>query len=479
MYKTAIIGAGVIGSMTARRLAAYDAELIVLEKEADVAMGQSKANSGIVHAGFDPEPGSLKAKLNLKGNRMMEETCHQLGVNFRRNGSLVVAFSEEDKKTLKKLYDRGNINGVDGLRLISGEEAREIEKNLSESVKGALYAPSAGVVCPYDLTIEAMGNAMDNGAQLMTNFEVSSIKKKEGYYIIKATDGREIEAEYVVNCAGLYSDKIAAMAGDTSFHITPRAGEYMLLDKEAGYLTDATIFKVPDAMGKGVLATKTVDGNILLGPTSADRENREDDRVTHCGLDIVREKEKMFFDNVPFDKVITQFAGLRAHGDKGDFIINSPVPGFVNAAGIESPGLTSAPAVAIKIEEILIGTGFRAPMKKNYNPCREKVVRFRELSIHEKNALIRKNKDYGQMVCRCEEITKAEILQALRRNPKATDIDGVKRRTRSGMGRCQGGFCMPHVLEIIAEEQNKKPEEVTKKGGGSKILYGRVKGGAR
>ena len=477
MYKTAIIGAGVVGAMTARRLAAYDMNLVILEKEEDVAMGQSKANSGIVHAGFDPVPGSLKAKLNVMGNAMMEKTADELGVKFRRNGSLIVAFTDEDCITLEKLYERGIVNGVPELDIISGEEARRIEKNLSPRVKMALYAKTGGVVCPYELTIEAVGNAMDNGADLIRGFRVTSVTRSGKNFIIEDKRGRRIEAEYVINCAGLYSDEIAAMVGDDSFKITARAGEYMLLDKEAGELTNATIFKVPDHMGKGVLATKTVDGNILLGPTSVDREDKANDKVTSSGLSAIREKEELFFDRIPYDKVITQFTGLRAHGDKGDFIINSPVDGFINVAGIESPGLTSAPAIALEVEKLLLQLGFKANKKENYSPIRERKPVFSEASPEEKDRMIKENPDYGHVVCRCEEVTKAEIVRAIRRNPGATDVDGIKRRTRSGMGRCQGGFCLPQVLDILAEETGRKPNEITKKGGNSRILYDRVKGG--
>ncbi len=477
MYDVAIIGAGIVGAMTARKLTSYDAKIVILEKEQDVAMGQSKANSGIVHAGFDPIPGSLKAKLNVKGNSMMEKTAEELGVKFRRNGSIIVAFSEEDVKILQKLYKRGIENGVPGLKIISGEEARRKEKNLSENVCAALYAPTGGVVCPYELTIEAVGNAMDNGADLIRQFCVAAIEKKKDYFVLKSSNGEEVKTRYVVNCAGVYSDRIAAMIGDESFSITPRAGEYMLLDKDAYELTEATIFKVPDKMGKGVLATRTVDGNILLGPTSVDREDKTDDSVTDKGLDTIKEKEMMFFNNIPFDKVITQFTGIRAHGDKGDFIIDSPVEGFINAAGIGSPGLTAAPAIAIEIENLLKHAGFDAIPNDDFNPCREKPPIFRDCTTEEKNILIQEEPSYGNIVCRCEQVTEAEIRQAIRRNPQALDIDGIKRRTRSGMGRCQGGFCMPQVLEILADELDKKPEEITKKGENSTVLYGKIKGG--
>ena len=457
MYKVAIIGGGVVGGLIARKMAEYDVKTVILEKENDVATGQSKANSGIVHAGYDPKPGTMKAKLNVLGSQMMEDICKELDVKYRRNGALVVGYSDKDVETLEELYERGQKNGVLGLEVLEGDDVRKIEKNLSKSIKKALYAPSSAVVCPYELTIESIGNAMDNGVELLRNFEVVSIE--DGYKII-AKDGRNVEAEYVINCAGLHSDEIAKMVGDDSFVITPRAGEYMLLDKEAGDLVNATIFRVPDERGKGVLATKTVDGNILLGPTAIERGSKEDESVTADSLEYIKEHESDFFESVPFDKVITQFAGLRAHGDKGDFIINMPKDKFINVAGIESPGLSSAPAIAVYVEELLLDVGFVAEKKAEFNPSRKK----------EKHP-------NSPIVCRCEEVTKGEIIDAIRKNPGAIDVDGVKRRTRSGMGRCQGGFCLPSIVEILAEELNVRPEDITKKGEGSQILYGRVKGG--
>lgn len=466
MYKVAIIGAGVVGGLIARKLAEYNTKTIILEKENDVAMGQSKANSGIVHAGYDPKPGTLKAKLNVLGSNMMEDICKELGVKYRKNGALVVGYTEEDLANIEELYRRGLKNGVSELRILDGDSVRKLETNLSKNIKGALYAPTSAVVCPYELTVESIGNAMDNGAELLRNFQVECIEfiDKSGAkgYRITSKDGRTLEAEYVINCAGLYSDKIAHMIGDRTFNIVPKAGEYMLLDKEAGDLVNATVFRVPDERGKGVLATKTVDGNILLGPTAISRESKEDESVTAESLEYIKNREVEFFEKVPFDKVITQFAGLRAHGDKGDFIINSPKPNFINVAGIESPGLSSAPAIALEVEKLLRDIGFIAEKKSSFNPLRKK----------EKHP-------NSPIVCRCEEITKAEIIDAIRRNPGAVDVDGIKRRTRSGMGRCQGGFCLPSIVEILAEELGVKPEEITKKGGDSQILYGRVKGGYR
>lgn len=484
MYKIAIIGGGVVGGLIARAMSKYQGSLVILEKESDVAMGQSKANSGIVHAGYDPGPGSLKAILNVRGSQMMEEVCRELDVKYRKNGTLVVGFNDEDMKRLEQLLERGRQNGVEGLELIDGEAVRRMEKNLSEKIVGALYAPTGAVVCPYELTIHSIGNAMDNGAELLTDFEVTGIERKDSpgpdmgiCYEITSADGRTIEAEYVVNCAGIHSDEIARMVDGHEFSITPRRGQYMLLDKEAGDLVSATIFRTPTKMGKGVLATKTVDGNILLGPTSEDIEDKEDKAVTADGIASVLAREAEFFDLIPMDKVITQFTGLRAHGNTGDFIIESPQPGFINCAGIESPGLSASPAIAEMVEKMLIEAGAAGELKADYEPEVRGIIRFKDMTADKKNSLIEENPSYGRVVCRCEEITEGEILEAIRRNPPARDIDGVKRRTRAGMGRCQGGFCMPSVAEILSDELGIPFEQVTKSGEGSEITFDRTKTG--
>ena len=296
-------------------------------------------------------------------------------------------------------------------------------------------------------------------------------------YEITSADGRTIEAEYVVNCAGIHSDEIASMVGGREFNITPRRGQYLLLDKEAGDLVSTTIFRTPTKMGKGVLATKTVDGNILLGPTSEDIEDKENKAVTAEGLSSVIAREAEFFDLIPMDKVITQFTGLRAHGNTGDFIIESPQPGFINCAGIESPGLSASPAIAEMVEKMLIEAGAAGELKADYEPEVRGIIRFKDMTADEKNSLIEENPSYGRVVCRCEEITEGEILEAIRRNPPARDIDGVKRRTRAGMGRCQGGFCMPSVAEILSDELGIPFEQVTKSGEGSEITFERTKTG--
>jgi len=461
MYKVTIIGAGVIGGLIARELSKFDMKVAILEKENDVAMGQSKANSGIVHAGYDPKPGTLKAKLNVLGSQMMEKTCEELAVKYKKNGALVVGYNDGDVEKIKMLYEQGIANGVKDLEILTGEDARKIENNLSKDIKVALYAPTSAVVCPYELTIESIGNAMDNGVELLRNFKVVDITKDK-LYTVKSEDGREIKTEFVINCAGLYSDTIAKMIGDNSFEIIPRAGEYLLMDNELADLVSATIFRAPNEQGKGILATKTVDGNILFGPTAVERKCKEDESNTIEGIKLIKDKEREIFAEISFDKTITQFTGIRAHSDRGDFIIDSPKKGFINVAGIESPGLSAAPAIAEAVKKMLFDNGLKADKNLNFNPFR------------------RKNRyERSQIICRCEKITKAEIVDAIRRNPGARDVDGIKRRTRGGMGRCQGGFCLPYIVEILSEELGVKVEEVTKRGGNSYILFDKVKEGTK
>ena len=480
MYDVAIIGAGITGGMLARTLAAYDLKICILEKENDVAMGATRANSGIVHAGYDAQEGSLKARLNVRGSEMMETVARELGVPYRNNGSMVIGFNEDDRNMIEILYQRGVRNGVKNLRILTGEEARQKEPNLSENVICALYAPSCGIVCPYELAIAAVGNAMDNGAELLLNFEVRGIERKGEFYEI--TSGAQnpeqpgkIHARYVVNAAGIYSDEIAKLAGDDTIQVHPRRGEYLLLDKTCGTLVSHTIFRTPSPGGKGILITPTVDGNLLLGPTSVDQQDKEDTAATAQGFALIMEQARENVRNIPFQKTITSFCGLRAAGNTGDFIITSPKPGFINAAGIESPGLTAAPAIAEYILEMLKKQGLKTEARKDYQPMRKPVYAFREASVEEKNEMIRKDKSYGRVVCRCETVTEGEILDAIRTNPGARDLDGIKRRTRAQMGRCQGGFCMPYIAELLARELGIDCERVTKSGKGSEISLGKTK----
>ncbi len=475
MIDVAIIGAGVVGGMIARELSRYELSVAILEAGADVALGATRANSAIVHAGFDAKEGTLKARLNVRGSKMMAEVCSELGVKYKNNGSLVVGFSEEDRQTLEELKIRGEKNGVEGLRVLDREGVLAIEKNIGEGVTCALHAPSGAIVCPYELCMAAVGSAMDNGVSLHLDFEVVKILEECGGYTVSSKDGREISAKYIINAAGVASDDIARLVGDESFSVHARRGEYMLLDRECGDLVSHTIFRCPSKMGKGILVTPTVDGNLLLGPTAEDIDDKTDTRTTAAALLKIRASASEQVKGVNFGKVITSFSGLRAVGSTGDFIINSPKKNFINAAGIESPGLSAAPAIAEYVSDMLNEGGLSLKEKKDYNPQRRPAHWFSSLSAEEKNKVIAEHPEYAKIVCRCELVTEGEIREAIRTNPPARDIDGVKRRTRATMGRCQGGFCTPYIVEILAEEMGVDYTEVTKFGGGSYMNISRTK----
>ena len=475
MYDVIVIGAGVVGGMIARKLAAYDLKICIVEKENDVAMGATKANSSIVHAGFDAKVGSLKALLNVRGSEMMPQVTRELGVKYHNNGSLVIGFNETDRATIEELLERGKLNGVKNLRIVEKDELKKIEPNISDNVTCALYAPTGAITCPYELTIAAVGNAMDNGVELKLNFAVEEMKELDDGYEVLAADGQSVKTKYVIDSAGLYSDRIAQMIGDDSFHVHPRRGEYILLDRECGNLVSHTIFRTPTKMGKGILISPTVDGNLLLGPTSVDMEDKEDKSTTAGGFADVICQAQENVDGIEFGKTITSFCGLRAVGSTGDFIIKASKPGFITLAGIESPGLSAAPAIAEYVTELLKEQGLELVGKADFNPIRKPQHAFREATIEEKNEIIRQDSSYGKIVCRCETVTEGEILAAIRTNPGARDLDGVKRRTRAQMGRCQGGFCGPQIVELLAKELGIPYEEVTKSGNGSFINMGKTK----
>jgi len=478
MFDVAVIGAGVVGALTARELARYQLKVVMLEKAADVAMGTSKANSAIVHAGFDCMPGSLMAKLNVKGNAMMEKVAEELDVPFKRNGSFVLAFSAEDDETVRGLLDRAEKNGVPNVKIISGDEARAMEPALSPEVTSALYAPTGGIVCPYELTLAAAGNAMDNGAALMTHFGVAEASFDGSVWTLTGEDGKEVKARYVVNAAGLYSDKVAALFGDDGYEIIPRRGEYMLLDRDQGATVSHTIFQCPTKMGKGILVTPTVDHNLLLGPTSENQTDKEDVATTASGLATVAKLAAKSVPSVNTRAVITSFTGLRSCTANHDFSIEPGKKGNVlHLTGIESPGLSSAPAIAEYVVQKLGNMGLSLEKKDDFDPIRTAIPKFRELSTEERRALIEKDSRFGQIICRCETVTEGEIVMALHKNPPACDLDGVKRRTRTGMGRCSGGFCTPQAVDIIARELGIPVEAVTKMGGDSKLLIGKTKAG--
>lgn len=474
-YDVAIVGAGVVGGLIARELSRFQIKVALLEKYNDVAMGTTKANSAIVHGGFDAQNGTLKAKLNVEGTAMMPEVCEKLSVPFKKNGSVVVAFSEKEMEHIKILYERGIKNGVPELSIIDRDELRRIEPNISDEAVGALLSKSAGIVCPYELTIAAVENAVTNGVELIRNCEVKAIDENDNGYVISTTAGT-INAKYIINAAGNFSDELAQMVGDNSIELVPRKGEYYVLDKSVGNLANHTIFQCPNEMGKGILVTPTVDGNLLIGPTALNIEDKDDTTTTPEGLREAVQKALKSVPIVSIRNAITSFAGVRAHPVNDDFIIGwcPTSANFINVAGIESPGLSSAPAVAVFVREIL-EEKLALTEKENYTETRETPVRFRHLSDEERVELIKKNPAYGRIVCRCETITEGEIIDAIRAPGGARDVDGVKRRTRAGMGRCQGGFCGSKVVEILARELGVSMSEITKFGGDSKIIYERTK----
>ena len=474
MFEFVVIGAGVVGGMVARELTKYTSSVCILEKQSDVALGATRANSAIVHAGYDAVEGSLKARLNVRGSKMMPEICKELGVKYINNGSLVVGFNEEDENTLLGLCKRAKKNGVDGVRVIYRDEIVELEPNIGDAVTVALYAPTGAIVCPYELCMAAVGNAMDNGAELKLNFDVKRIESRDfGYEVF--SDNESVWGKYVINCAGLYSDDVAKMVGDDSFTVNPRKGEYMLLDREVGGHISHTVFRCPSKMGKGILVSPTVDGNLIVGPTAEDINDKEDKTTTAAGLTKVRTMAAEQVKNIDFSKVITSFAGLRSTGSTGDFIIGIRPENFLNIAGIESPGLSSAPAIAEYAVSILCDAGYDAKKRDDFIPNRRPMHFFASLSVEEKNALIKERPEYAHIICRCETVSEGEIIDAIRTNPRPGDVDGVKRRTRASMGRCQGGFCTPYIIELLADEMGIDYCDVTKFGGNSLINFGKTK----
>ncbi len=470
MYDVIIIGAGVTGAAIARELSRYKVSVCVLEKDEDVCCGTTKANSAIIHAGFDAAHGTLMAKMNLAGNLMMDQLVKDLDVPYRKNGSLVVCLSEEDWPKLQELYERGISNGVKELRILTKEEVLEMEPNLSESIVGALYAPTAGIICPFNLTIAMAENAYQNGIQFSFDTEVLGIIKLEEGYLIK-TNQKEFMTRYIVNAAGVYADRIHNMASKSKITITPRRGDYIILDKAVGTYVDKTIFTVPGKLGKGVLISPTVHGNLIVGPTAIDIEDKEATSTTKDGLDDVIKKAGMIVKNLPLRQVITSFAGLRAHEAGHEFIIGEAedAKGFIDAAGIESPGLTSAPAIGVMVADIL-KEKMGLALNENFIVNRKGILNPKELSLDDQKKLIREKPQYGTIICRCETVTEGEILDAIHRPLGAKSLDGVKRRTRSGMGRCQSGFCSPKVMEILARELGVSMLDITKSGGASTIV---------
>ena len=472
MYDVIIIGAGVSGAAAARELSRYRLKICVLEREEDVCCGTSKANSGIAHSGYDAEPGSLMAELNVKGSNMMGQLSKELDFPFKQTGSLTVCTTENGIAMLHKLRERGLKNGVEGLRILDREEALAMEPNLSDQVLAALYAPTAGIVCPFELNIAMAENAYNNGVEFKFDTEVKNIRKQEKGFVVETSKG-DLETGCIVNAAGVYADVFHNMVSEKKIHITPRRGDYCLLDKSAGSHVSKTIFALPGKYGKGILVAPTVHGNLILGPTAIDIEDKEGTNTTREGLDQVIERAEMNVKNIPLRQVITSFAGLRAHEDGHEFLIGEveDAKGFIDCAGIESPGLTSAPAIGEMVAQIL-KEKMNLEEKEDFIATRKGVLDPNALSKEERMELIKEKPEYGNIICRCEMVTEGEIMDAINRPLGAKSLDGVKRRTRAGMGRCQAGFCSPRTMEILARERHVSMFEITKSGGDSKIVTG-------
>ena len=472
MYDVIIIGAGVTGCAVARYLSRYQGSALVLERAEDVCCGTSKANSAIIHAGFDAAHGSLMAKMNVQGNRMLPELAKELDFPFRRNSSLVVCMSEEDMPRLRALYENGVKNGVEGLEIVDAQRLHELEPNVSKNAVAALWAPTGGIVCPFNMTIALAENANANGVDFRFNTKVTGFTRGEEGWTVHTEQG-DFQTRYVVNAAGVYADVLHNMVSARKLHITPRRGDYCLLDRQVGGFVSHTVFQLPGKLGKGVLVSPTVHGNIIVGPTAIDIEDRDGTITTAAGLEELIAKAGISVDNLPIRQTITSFAGLRAHEDHHEFVIGEAedAPGFVDCAGIESPGLTSAPAIGLTVAELLREKlGLRK--KEDFIATRKGLLDPKSLTKEAYQALIRENPAYGQIICRCEQVTEGEIIDAIRRPLGARSLDGVKRRTRAGMGRCQAGFCSPRVLEILARELGVSQAEITKCGGASRLIVG-------
>lgn len=473
MYDAVIIGGGAVGCAVARWLSRYRLRICLLERGEDVCMGTSKANSAICHAGFDAPVGSAKARFNVEGSRMMEALSRQLDFPYRRCGALVLCFNETDIPRLEELKARGECNGVEGLTVLDRDALRRQEPRVAPEAVAALYAPTSAIICPFGMTIALSENAAANGCEFRFDTAVQRIRRQDGGFLLETSRG-PLESRTVICAAGVHGDTLHNQLCESQLHIVPRRGEYCLLDRRDGGLARHTIFQLPSAMGKGVLVTPTVHGNLLVGPTAEDQEDKGCTATTAAGLRRVAETAARSVPNLPMRDVITSFAGLRAHldGADDDFIVGESADGFFEAVGIESPGLSSAPAIGRYLAG-LAAEKLGAAEKDDFIPERRDIPRPREMDFAARQALIERDPAYATVVCRCEEITEGEIREAIRRG--ARSMDGVKRRVRAGMGRCQGGFCTPRVLELLHEELGTPMTELTKCGGESRLLAGRTK----
>ena len=476
MHDILIIGAGVTGACIARELSKYDLDILVLEKNNDVADETTKANSAIIHAGFDAKEGTLMAKLNVLGNSMFDKLSEELDFPFKRNGSLVLAFSDEDMESIENLKNRGGKNGVPELSILSREETLKLEPNLSKDIKGALLAKTGSIVGPWEMTIALFENAVDNGVTLLLDNEVINISREDSHFLI-FTKNSQHKAKIIINCAGVHADTIQNMLTKPSYEIHPRKGEYFVLSKDEGTKFSHTVFQPPTKVGKGILITPTVHGNLLIGPDAESIPEKEDKSTSRERLELIKVTAAKSSQNINYLEQIRQFSGLRAESDRDDFIIeeNENIPGFIDVAGIKSPGLSAAPAIALKVRDIL-SEKITLKEKKNFKPNIEKHIIFDKLNYEEKNKLIAENPKYGHIVCKCENITEGEVIDAIHRKVGARTVDGIKRRCRPGMGLCQGTFCGPKIQEILSSELALELNEITMDSDSSYILTNKTKG---
>ena len=466
-----VIGGGIVGTAILRELSKYDLHCLLVEKEPDVSVGTTKANSAVLHAGFDAPTGSWKQKTNVRGNALYHQLQEELDLDIKWTGSMVVATDEEEVRQLHKLLERGEANGVPGLQILTKAEVLEKEPNLTTAV-AALWAPTAGVIWPFGCAVAFARCALQNGAEVIRDCAVTGFVKEDGAVTVVNTTKGAIRTKFVINAAGVYAEEIAKLAGDDSFTITPRKGEYILFDKTAASsLVYGVVFPCPNEKSKGILVCTTTHGNTFIGPNANEQTSKEDTSVTPAGMDEIIAGARKLVPDLPMGACITEFAGLRAVSDTGDFILGaSRVPGFYNAAGIQSPGIAAAPAIAEVVVESL-GKEMLLRKKANWNGRLPKKVAFNRMTAAEKQAAIQKNPLYGRVICRCETVTEGEIVDAIREPAGACTVDGVKRRTRAGMGRCQGGFCGPRVVQIIARELGIPVEQVLKERQGSELYF--------
>lgn len=474
MYDVLIIGCGITGAAAAFQLSRYQLKIAVLERENDVADGTTKANSAILHAGYDPEPGTLMARLNVRGAELAKALCAKLDVPYRPCGSLVLAFSPEDDATLHTLFQRGQANGVPQLQLLTGDEARSMDPNLSSQVTAALWAPTAAICSPWEYCLALAETAVVNGAELHLDTAVTGLEPTEEGWLVHTSKG-DFRSRYVINAAGVWAQAIHEMAAPATFTIYPSRGQYFLLDKSEGNRVSHVIFQCPGPNGKGVLVAPTVHGNLIVGPDATPVEE-DDVSTTADGLAFVRETAQKSVPSVNFRESIRNFAGVRSSTDRGDFILELAAPRFLDLAGICSPGLTAAPAIAEYAAELLADDGLVLTEKESFL-CHRRRTRFHDLPPEEKAKLVEREPAYGRVICRCETVTEGEILEALHSPIPPRSVDGVKRRVGAGMGRCQGGFCGPRVVEILARELGVAPDHIVQDKAGSWLLASQTKGG--